>query len=133
MGAPVHLRFGTGGEKAAAGRVLSMGWKILEKNYRVKTGEVDLICRDGDTIVFVEVKTRRAGGMAAPVDAVHARKRARLLKAASAWLSAKELWDRPCRFDVASVVERGEGFEVEILENAFGPDDVPGKGFYQPF
>lgn len=78
-----------------------------------------MVCRDGDTVAFVEVKTRRAGSMAGPADALTPKKQARLVKAASHYLTKNNLWDEPCRFDLAAVTDTGTSMDVELVENAF--------------
>ncbi len=127
----LHLRLGRAGEDEAERRLARKGFRILARNYRVKNGEVDLICRAGKTIVFVEVKTRGPGSLAAPLDAVNAKKRARLIRAASAYLSENDLWDAPCRFDVAALISTNAGMTFEHIENAFGLEGM--GGMYQPF
>jgi len=114
-----HLTLGFAGEEAAANVLRSLGMEIIERNFRCRLGEVDIICRQGDTLVFVEVKTRGRGSLAAGTDAVDRGKRSRLARAASEYLSAKELWDKPCRFDVVCVVKRGDELFVEHLPDAF--------------
>lgn len=132
MTAP-HLRRGREGEAAAEAFLVAKGFVVLERNYRTRGGEVDLVCRDGDTVVFVEVKTRAAGGLTRPDEAVTPAKRGRLARAAMAYLSERGLWERPCRFDVVAVIARGEGLTAAHLPDAFGLGDVPGAGrFYQP-
>lgn len=129
-----HLLLGREGEDAAAAHLASRGYEILERNWRTPRGEVDLICRHGDTLVFVEVKTRGQGSLAAGTDAVHGRKRSRLLRAAAGYLSAGGLWARPCRFDVVSVVRRGASLRVEHLEDAFRADfERSGGRGWQPW
>jgi len=111
------------GEQAAARFLLAKGFRILERNWRYRQWELDLVCRDGDTIVFVEVKTRRAGTMTTPADGLNRKKQTRLVKAASHYLTKNDLWDEPCRFDLAAVIDTGHGLDVEHMENAF---DVSG-------
>ena len=129
-----HLTLGREGEKAAARLLATLGMEIVERNFRCRLGEVDLICRQGDTLVFVEVKTRGQGSLAAGTDAVDRGKRSRLVRAASEYLSAKELWDKPCRFDVVSVVKRGDKLAAEHLPDAFqaGGNGRKGHG-WQPW
>ncbi len=112
-------RRGNLGEEVAARFLEKRGFRVLERNWRFRQWELDLICRDKDTIVFVEVKTRRAGGMGIPADALNRRKQTRLVKAASQYLSRHNLWDEPCRFDLAAVVDDGQSMHVELIENAF--------------
>jgi putative endonuclease len=116
-GRPEHR--GAPGEDAAARHLKSMGYKILDRNWRFHQWELDLVCRHRDSVVFVEVKTRRAGAMGAPGEALTRKKQARLIKAASHYLTAHDLWDEPCRFDLASVTDSNGIFTVEIEENVF--------------
>jgi putative endonuclease len=95
---------------------------VLDRNWRFRQWELDLVCRDRDTVVFVEVKTRRAGSMIAPGEALTRKKQARLIKAASHYLTAHDLWDEPCRFDLASVTDSGGSLTVELEENVFQLD-----------
>lgn len=107
------------GEDAAARYLESRGLRVLERNWRHRQWELDLICRDGDTLVFVEVKTRKANSMTTPADAMTRDKRMRLVKAASHYLSKNNLWDEPCRFDLAGVTDTGASMDVDHIENAF--------------
>ncbi|BDV00032.1 UPF0102 protein [Thermodesulfomicrobium sp. WS] len=92
------------GEEAAARYLQGLGWRIRERNFRVPGGEIDLICQEADTIVFVEVKTRASTRRGTPGEAVTPAKAARLLRAASAYLSQIGGWGLPCRFDLVAVV-----------------------------
>lgn len=123
-----HLSLGRDGEEAAARLLTARGLLVLARNFRSRLGEVDLICLHKDTLVFVEVKTRAEGSLAAGTDAVDRRKRARIVKAASEYLSAKGLWDKPCRFDVVSVVSRDGKLQAEHLIDAFQAEFEAGKG-----
>lgn len=127
MQAP-HLRAGAEGEDAAADFLRDRGYVILARNWRYKSWELDLVCRDGDTLVFVEVKTRAAGSMAGGAQAVNRTKISRLARAASHYLSSEGCWDRPCRFDVVSVTRSAAGCEVEHIVNAFDISDALGGG-----
>ncbi|MEZ7197614.1 YraN family protein [Pseudodesulfovibrio karagichevae] len=113
---------GAPGEDAAARYLESRGFKVLHRNWRFHQWELDLVCRDRDTVVFVEVKTRRAGSMGAPGEALTRKKQARLIKAASHYLTEHDLWDEPCRFDLASVTDTGAALTVELEENVFQLD-----------
>jgi putative endonuclease len=107
------------GEDAAARYLESRGMRVLDRNWRYRQWELDLVCRDGDTLVFVEVKTRGRGALGTPADGLDRTKQARLAKAAARYLSAKGLWDEPCRFDLAAVTDAGTSMDVEHIENAF--------------
>jgi len=91
------------GEEAAARFLARRGFTILERNLRSRWGELDLVARDGHTVVFVEVKARREGAGDPPQAAVDARKQARLARLALAYLARRRLGEPPCRFDVVAV------------------------------
>lgn len=121
-----HLDVGRLGEDAAAELLAAKGYAILERNLALGRLELDLVCQDGDTLVFVEVKTRAEGSLATPADGLTAQKRARLIKAAQLYLSRHKLWDRPCRFDLVAVTLRaGEVARIAHTENAFSADGQP--------
>ena len=130
---PGHLRRGRLGEDAAREFLVAKGMAVLSRNWRGRRGELDLVCRHGDTLVFVEVKTRDRAGMAAPFEALTPEKRRRLVRAAEEYLSANKAWDSPCRFDLVSVTMGGDGRgpEVEHIENAFVLEG--GRGGWQPW
>src|ERR1043166_4139849 len=118
---PEHLRRGTHGEKLACRHLRRNGYKILSRNFRGRTGgEIDLVCRDGDTLVFVEVKTRTSEDFGRPLDAVDRDKRKRVARGGLAWLRLLDEPDILFRFDVVEVIV-AEGAEprLEILQNAF--------------
>ncbi|MCI5160391.1 MAG: YraN family protein, partial [Candidatus Electrothrix sp. AUS1_2] len=93
-----------------------LGYTILERNYRLRTGEVDIIARDKEYLVFIEVKTRRSATFGSPFEAVDARKQQQILKIASAYIGGKDI---PVRFDVVAVHLSGREIRVEVLKNAF--------------
>jgi putative endonuclease len=130
-----HLATGRRGEDLAADRLTQAGCRILDRNWRSPQGEIDFVCQSGDTLVFVEVKTRAASPQADPAGAVTASKRSRLIKAAAAYLSRHDAWDAPCRFDVVAVTETPHGPELHHIENAFDASEASGpRGrLYQPF
>jgi putative endonuclease len=124
-----HLDIGRLGEDAAAEHLAAKGLAVLERNLALGRLELDLVCRDGDTLVFVEVKTRAEGSLATPAEGLTAQKRARLVRAAQSYLSLHGLWDRPCRFDLVSVrIRAGRVEGLEHVENAFSADEAPGRG-----
>ena len=102
------------------GRYLRRRWyRILERQYRCRFGEIDLIARRGGILCFVEVKTRSSAARGLPREAVDQRKQQRLQKTAALYLAEKGL-DCPVRFDVAEVyLEEGRAPRIEYLENAF--------------
>ena len=96
---------------------------ILERGFRFRGGEIDLIAREGCELVFVEVKTRTSGEFGDPVEAVTPSKRRRLLQAASFYLKIRGAWQHPCRFDVICVrLEKDGTTRVEHLRDAFRAD-----------
>lgn len=131
-----HLHLGRAGEDAAEAHLAAKGLCILARNVVLGRLEIDLVAEDGDTLVFVEVKTRGEGSLASPADGLTAQKRSRLVRAAQAYLSLHDLWRRPCRFDLVSVLVRGGGVAlVEHVEDAFRPEEAPGRrtGSWQPW
>jgi putative endonuclease len=117
---PEHLRRGQLGERAARKHLRGLGLKFLTANYRTERGEIDLIFRDRDCLVFVEVKTRSSEEWTRPAAAVDRGKRTRLTKAALDYLA---LLGRPqvkSRFDIVEVLlENGEVREIRHLPAAF--------------
>ncbi|KHK00602.1 YraN family protein [Desulfovibrio sp. TomC] len=129
-----HLDFGREGEACAEALLSAKGYVVVARNFSTRGGEVDLICRDGDTLVFVEVKARQAGSLARPDEAVTPAKRRKLVRAASAYLSEQDLWDRPCRFDVVAVVSTAGRLTATHLPDAFSLEDAgPAGQLYQPW
>lgn len=108
-------RAGREGEEAAARFLQGLGWRILDRNWRGGPLELDLVCREGDTLVFVEVKTRAADGPGTPAEAFTPAKRKRVIRAARAWLAAHNAWERPCRFDLAGVTRTADGHYLTEL------------------
>ncbi len=106
---------GVSGEDAVAAWYVSHGYEVVERNWRCKTGELDLILRRGRTFVFCEVKTRSSDAFGAPVEAVTRKKQVRLRHLAARWLEDAPMRPIDIRFDVASVLAG----EIEVLEGAF--------------
>jgi putative endonuclease len=100
----------------------SLGWQLQARNVRLAGGEIDLVLRDGDVQVFVEVKARRAGSHEA-AEAVSADKRRRVGRAAAVWLSRRGSPRGGCRFDVVTVGGAGPGVEVRHIRAAFEAPD----------
>ncbi|MFN0116842.1 MAG: YraN family protein [Elusimicrobiota bacterium] len=96
-------RLGKEGETKALEFLENKGFKLIEKNYRCREGEVDLICQDKNTIVFVEVKNRTSETYGLPQEAVTLNKKRKMIKAALTFLQEKNMWDQSVRFDVVSV------------------------------
>ncbi len=94
---------GKRGEEIACRELRRRGYEILDRRYRTRLGELDIVARDGHTIVFVEVKARRTLLYGAAREAITARKREKLTRMAAAYLGRKRLGACACRFDVVSV------------------------------
>lgn len=117
---PEHLRTGELGERAAKVALQQAGLKFLTANFRTKRGEIDLIFRDGDGLVFVEVKTRSSEDWTRPAAAVNARKRKLLSRMALDYLRRLQNPAVNIRFDIVEVLLRdGEVREVRHLPNTF--------------
>ncbi len=118
---PVHLRRGASGEKLACRFLRRHGYKVLYRNFRGRTGgEIDIVCRDGDTLVFVEVKTRSREDFGRPFEAVRRDQQKRISRGALAWLRMLDNPDILFRFDVVEVMLReDEAPQVELVRNAF--------------
>ena len=112
-------QLGDHGEDLAAAALQRQGYKILERNFVTPLGEIDLIARQGQVLVVVEVKTRRGSSFGAPQDAVHPRKQGRLRRLADYYLKAKRLTGSLVRFDVVAVTLAGDEPQVEIIQDAF--------------
>jgi putative endonuclease len=118
--APEHLKRGTLGETAARDFLSRKGLKFLTANFSGRRGEVDLIFRDGECLVFVEVKTRSSEGWTRPSRAVDARKRRAIYRTATDYLRLLDNPRVPFRFDVIEVLLAGEQIrEIRHLENNF--------------
>ena len=112
---------GVKGEEEAARFLTRSGYSILDRNVRTRAGEIDLVAKEGKTLVFVEVKTRRDMEGDPPQAAVNTRKQNRLGKLALGYLKLKRIRPTPCRFDVISVIFNDEGGVKAIrhIPNAF--------------
>jgi putative endonuclease len=116
-----NLSTGSIGEDHAARHLIISGYELLERNYRSRGGEVDIVAKDRDgTIVFVEVKTRRSLVYGLPQQAVTPRKQRQISKGALSWLSSRRLHDCCARFDVIAILlQDGATFSVDHIKNAF--------------
>jgi putative endonuclease len=112
---------GNRGERAAARYLRRLGYRIIARQYASPFGEIDLVCLDGETLVFVEVKTRRSLAAGHPSEAVTAEKRRQLTRAALAYLKRHNRLEAPARFDVVAVVwpEDRSQPQIEHYKNAF--------------
>ncbi len=106
---------GAAGEDLAAAWYEARGYRVVDRNWRCREGELDLILRSGATLVFCEVKTRSSLAFGSPLEAVTHRKRQRIRRLAAAWLHQADTGAAELRFDVAAVLDG----QVEVVEAAF--------------
>jgi putative endonuclease len=108
-------------EELTCVELIRRGYELVETNYRCRWGEVDIIARDGSTLVFVEVRSRRSSRFMTPAESVDERKQAKLILTAQHYLSTHECIGEPdCRFDVVEVrFERGKPVAIELIQGAF--------------
>jgi putative endonuclease len=110
--------FGLKGEDIAANYLKKKGYKILHRNYKTPLGEVDIIVKDKDTIVFVEVKTRAGDAFGQPFEAVDYRKQEKLKKIALYYLKHNKI-ESSARFDIVSIISKYGNAEVNHIAEAF--------------
>jgi putative endonuclease len=110
---------GKTGEDLACAELERRGYAIIARRYRRRGGEIDIVSRDGETIVFVEVKTRESRCFGAAAEAVTAFKRRRIAQLAADYMARHRLFDCRCRFDVVSIHFDSGRAEIEVFQNAF--------------
>lgn len=121
-GSSDHIRTGREAEDRAAALLVERGYLLLDRNYRVPRGELDLVARDGDYLVFVEVRARRSELLGEAVETIGHTKRAALLRAARAWIHEHDAYGQPVRFDV--ITFGGEELSaLRHIEDAIQFDD----------
>ncbi|MQY03010.1 YraN family protein [Actinomadura macrotermitis] len=106
---------GARGEEAAAGYLAGLGWRLIERNWRCREGELDIIAHDGRQYVVCEVKTRRSVRFGDPVEAVGDGKAARLRRLALRWAASHGVRGADVRIDVLGLVAEGDGFVLDHL------------------
>ena len=115
-----NLTLGARGEEIAVAFLKGRKFTVVERNFRCKAGEVDIVARDGKTFVFVEVKTRRTLSFGPPQASVTPFKQRQISKAALTWLAKKRLVDVGARFDVIAILLRDHAVpEIDHIRNAF--------------
>ena len=114
-----RISLGSFGEDLARERLQDCGYRILTTNYRCPLGEIDVIARDGDVLVFVEIKTRKNKSPGSVKEAVTVRKQRQISKVALAYMKSQNLWGSKARFDVVAVGLLDGKKEIEIIKNAF--------------
>jgi len=114
-----RLDLGKLGEELALKKVKSLGYKCITRNYRCALGEIDLIAKDGDTLVFIETKTRKGKSLGYAKEAINDRKKRQLSKVALLYMKANNCCDIKSRFDVVAINLIGEKEQIEVVRNAF--------------
>lgn len=110
---------GADAEALAAEFLKRRGLRILRRNFRVRVGEIDLVAEDGDTLVFIEVRSRASHAYGGAAASITMRKQTRIVRAAQLFLATTGA-DRPCRFDCVLLEGRAPDVRIEWIRDAFG-------------
>ena len=114
-----RLDLGSLGEELATRKVKRLGYKCIERNYRCSLGEIDLIAKDKDCLVFIEIKTRKGRSTGFAKEAVNQRKMRQISKVALSYMKSNNCCDTRARFDVVAVNITGDREEIEVIKDAF--------------
>jgi putative endonuclease len=114
-----HIRTGQRGEKLAVWYLRLKGYQILERNYKCRQGEIDIVARKGELIVFVEVRTREHGALVDPFSSVDCTKVAKIIEAARYYLFRLPSPLPPCRFDLIAITSLGPRHTMNHITGAF--------------
>ena len=115
-----HYKLGLHGERLACDYLTNTGYKILHTRHRIEGIEIDIIALKDDTLVVVEVKTRRNDNLESPQDAVDIKKQHRMIRAANAYMQTSEQ-DVSIRFDIIAIVTNAHHSHIDHIEDAFSP------------
>ncbi len=118
-GAKSYRNKGKIGEEAALNFLKQNGYEILEQNYYYNHGEIDIVAKNENVLVFVEVKSRRSTTFGEPEESVTPKKQELLRRTAEGYVTEKNIGEMDCRFDVVSVVMSGGKAECKILKDCF--------------
>jgi putative endonuclease len=110
---------GKKGEEVAIRFLKKNGYQVIKRNYVCKMGEIDIIAKEKDTLVFIEVKTRTSTTFGPPQLAVNPKKQSQMSKVALNFLKEKKLEDVKARFDVVAILLGSKGAEIELIKDAF--------------
>lgn len=113
------LEFGRNAEDVAARSLRKSGYKILERNFSCREGEIDIVATQDGCLVFCEVKARRTVSYGSALEAITPAKVRKIKKAAEVYIAKNGLQERDCRFDVVTIDENGSVMKLEIIPNAF--------------
>lgn len=112
-------KIGVAGESIAEHFLRQQGYVIIEKNFYYRHGEIDIVAKEGTTLVFIEVKTRRTERFGSPEESVTPKKQELLRRTAEGYVASKNLPETECRFDVVSVVMKDGKAECRVLKDCF--------------
>jgi putative endonuclease len=115
-----RVALGKTGEDLACAELERRGYAIVARRYRQRGGEIDVVARDGPTLVFVEVKARETHDFGEAAEAVTAFKQRRIVQLALDYMTRHHVSNCPCRFDVVAIHFEVEGPAIEVFQNAFG-------------
>ncbi|MDY7034734.1 MAG: YraN family protein [Thermodesulfobacteriota bacterium] len=114
-----RIALGKLGEELALKKIKRLGYKCITRNYRCSMGEVDIIARDGDCLVFVEIKTRKGKSLRYAKEAINERKKRQISRVALAYMKANNCCDVKSRFDVVAINLNQGNERIEVIQNAF--------------
>jgi len=117
-------QFGQKAEAMAARYLKQQGYKIIARNHRTRSGEIDIIAREGETLVFVEVKARASERFGSAKAAVTPHKQRQVAKVALGYLKMTDQSHVKARFDVVTVTRREKDHDIHLIRNAFGLNDA---------
>ena len=112
------------GEEAAVKALKKQGYKIIERNYRAKTGEIDIVAKDGEYTCFIEVRLRKNNSFGSPADSIDEGKQRRIINTAKYYAVSRNIYDTPMRFDVVLInatadKNRLKNIHLQIIKDAF--------------
>lgn len=118
------VSIGALGEEAAVKALKKQGYKIIDRNYRTKMGEIDIIAKDGEYTCFIEVRLRKNNSFGSPADSIDEGKRIRIINTAKHYAVSKRIYDTPMRFDVVLInatadKNRLKNIHLQIIKDAF--------------
>lgn len=125
-----HTRLGEDGEKLAERFLVRTGMTVVERRHRTRRGEIDLVCRDGEMLVFVEVKTRRSERAGSPLESITPAKQRQLTRLALSYLKQHDLLECPARFDIVGILfeDDSETPRIDHYRDAFPA--IGGESFF---
>jgi len=114
-----RIQTGKRGEEFAVAYLKKNGYRIIERNYKCHYGEIDIVAKEGNTVVFVEVKSRKSEDFGDPQTAVGWEKQKKISRVALAYLKEKHRYPCDARFDVVAIKMMPAGNMIELIQNAF--------------